>query len=346
MERFSFLILLLTLSASCSREKNRIIYSSFNHEIQLEGKRIGPIAYFVKPTQIFTKDSMLIVNDEGTKYFFSFIDINKGEIVGTYGCRGKGPKEFLLPDVACKYAQDKVLITDKAKFYSAVFDVDSMLYNKFYFPEKKVIFPPNLTIPYNVFLINDSILIGQTSSEACRFFQINLVNDNYSLVKSELKFKGSNKINRADLGQVLYSSIDYNYGYQKIVSSVRLFDQIDIYNKDTHKIEKSLQKKASKKIMYVYKGETLTEETVMYYIDVLATDKYIIGLYCGKSLKDAIPNVGNEIHIYNWNGEGLVKAQLNIGISKVLLYKGNLLIGIDQYDDQPLIIYDLKNVLE
>lgn len=344
MERIGFLLLLI-FSASCNREKNSITITSFDQEIQLEGKRIGPTAYFVKPIQIFTKDSILVVNDESAEYLFTFIDINKGDIIGSYGNRGKGPKEFLLPDVACKYVHEKVLITDKAKFYSAVFDIDSMLYNKFYFPEDKIIFPPNLTIPYNVFKINDSLIIGQTTSDACRFFQKNMVNDNYTFVKSELKFKGSNRMNRADLGQVLYSSIDYNYEHQKIVSSVRLFNQIDIFNKDTHKIEKSLQKNASRNIKYAYKGEILTEETMMYYIDIHTTDKYIVGLYCGKSLRDAIPNVGNEIHIFNWNGEGLVMAQLNIGISKVLLYHGNTLIGIDQYDDQPLVIFDLQNVL-
>lgn len=342
---------MLLIIFSCSRNNSSdkyLYYMSFDKEISVQGERIGPIDVLLKPIQLsIFRDSMLIINDDGGETFFYFLDINKGNILGNFGRKGNGPKEFIFPDLATKLiTSNEVLITNKAKFYSAFFNIDSMLINNNYFPDKKIFYPVNLVIPYNIFEIKDTLIIGQTSSGDCRFFTLNPENEHFRLIKSDLKFSGSNNINQADLGQILYSSTDFNPNRNKIVSSVRAFDQIDIIDAESLELERSICNSKTIDKQYKYSGALYNKETMFYYIDIQATDRYIFGLYFGKSFMDPNPNVSNELHVFDWDGRALFKITLNIGVSKFVIDQDNKrMFGLDNGSDQPVVSYNLLGLL-
>jgi len=171
-----------------------------------------------------------------------------------------------------------------------------MIYKKTdYSQKKKNIFPPELTIPYNVLKANDSILYGLSTSGKGRFFAFNTKSYKYELAVSDIPFTGSRSANEMETGQIMYSIMDYNSTHKKIICAMRFFDQIDIFNSYDLSVHNTIKNSNSEP--YKYTENLIVDETMFYYVDVFSTDNYIYALYCGKPYSEAIANTGHEICI-------------------------------------------------
>lgn len=343
---------LFILLNSCGKvdKETSIYYNEFEKESFITGEYVGPVKYFLKPTQLTVSDSLLIVLDYKTDYFLHFLNMNSGlQPACAFGVIGKGPNEYIFPEISERVIEEKIFITDKSKFYSGELLIDSIFknnrvavnYNDKYF------YPPELTIPFELFKNTDTSIVGSTSSGISTIFSFNPQNNNFNLAKNELDFPGYNQISKLDLGQVLYCVNDYNHSKRKIVSAMRFFDRIDVFDNNLD-VELSIRAEIKSNHDYSYNKNLpwINENTWFFYVDVFTTNNYIYGLYCGKDLESAIPNVGQEIRVFSWNGKAICRMLYDANLSRIYIPEGDSIIfGIDEYNlNQPLVKFDISEL--
>lgn len=333
-------VLLVILILSCQRQNpSSILYSNFAKQDSLKGSKVGTKNFFLEPRRLTLIDSLLVVFDNKTDSFFHFLDTTNFSLKKSFGVKGRGPKEFIAPEISKRPFNNNLVITNKGKFYFSQFNIDSIFAYSDYFPGNKEFFPPELIIPYNLLIINDTFILGSTSSGTSRIFKFNPFRKKYLESGIDIPLE-MDYLNKSQLGQILYSISDFNPNKQMIVNALRFFDRIDFYDYDLS-IQKSLLKNGNQEpIFYDNKGELISDKTKFYYIDIFTTDKYIFALYCGEEFGKAVPNIGNYLQIFSWEGTPILEFKLNIGLSSIYVTSDNKkLFGISMHDDQPISIF-------
>lgn len=344
MKEIIFSIIILALVSSCTTTDTKIkYYSSFNKTFELNGARVGPIDYFLEPRKMILLDTLIVVSDFKTENFFHTISTHNYNLMYSFGNKGKGPGEFQGPNLSKRLYNNYLVITDR--FITKMYDLDSMIYNPYYEPNTKVVYPVELIIPFNLFYLNDSTVIGSTSSGKIRAFNFDPVKRKITYTVDDLFFEQRGTKNQSHLGQIFYANNDYNITHKLFVSALRFFKQIDLYNNDLSLVTSIQPENHIEPIFSKDSHRFLDNKTVFHYIDVFTTSKYIYAIYCGKDLETATAGIGNKLHIFSWEGEALYEIDLDIGLSNLIITNDDkTLIGMNWFDRQPFVIYDLSSL--
>lgn len=340
------------LVSSCKNTDKKIkYYSIFNETFELNGIKVGPVGHFLEPRQMVLIDSLIVVSDFETEKLFHVVTRNIYKLKKSFGSKGKEPGEFQGPNMSKRLYNNHLVVTDR--YITKMYDLDSMISVPFYEPNTEIVYPFELIIPFNLFYLNVTTIIGlngpaiigSTTSGKFRAFSFNPVTRKINYTVDDLFFKQRETKKQLHLGQIFYAINDYNYTREVFVSALRYFNQIDLYNNDLSLVT-SIQPK--NKIEPIFSDDShsfLDDETVFHYIDVFTTSKYIYAIYCGKDLVTATAGIGNKLHVFSWEGEALYEIDLDIGLSNIIITDNDkTLIGLNWYDSQPLVVYDLSDL--
>lgn len=84
------------------------------------------------PDKIWVDDTLLVVKTQHNNGFLRIYSLGSGQLVGAYGVVGRGPEEYLRPNIF-KNAAGEYLISDKLRF--SVVKVDDLLADENYQPK-------------------------------------------------------------------------------------------------------------------------------------------------------------------------------------------------------------------
>ncbi len=353
MKKIFFGLLILVFASSCATTDSKIkYYSDFNKTFELNGTRVGPVDYFLEPRQMILVDSLIVVSDFETEKLFHLVTRNNYKLKNSFGSKGKGPGEFLGPNMSKRMYNNQLVVTDKS--ITKIYNLDSMISVPYYESNTKIDFPDELIIPYNLFYLNVTTIIGfngpaiigSTTSGKFRAFNFNPGTGKINYTVDDLFFKQREAKRQLHLGQIFYAINDYNYTRELFVSALRYFKQIDLYNNDLSLLASLQPENQIEPIFSKNSNSFLDDKTVFHYIDVFTTPKYIYAIYCGKDFVTATAGIGNKIHVFSWEGEALYEIDLNIGLSNIIITDDDkTLIGLNWLDRQPFVIYDLSNLI-
>lgn len=138
-----------------------------------------------------------------------------------------------------------------------------------------------------------------------------------------------------------------NYG-KSFISDNRYFLAEIIYNAsvlsfyDLKKKEK-LWEYCLGDLDYRIDGESIIYKSVVGYLSISLTDKYIYALYSGeKDKEDDIATYGKMIYIFNYDGELVNKYQLSISAFSISVdYENRKLYALSHQPEPKIYIYDL-----
>ncbi len=342
MKKIIFSIIILALISSCKTTDKKIkYYSGFNKTFKLNGTKVGPVDHFLEPRKMVLLDSLIVVSDFKTEKLFHVVIRNNYKLMKSFGIKGKGPGEFQGPDLSKRLHNNHLVVTDR--YITKKYDLDSMISVPYYEPNTKIVYPVELIIPFNLLYLNSNTIIGSTTSGKFRIFNFNLETRKINYTVDDLFFKQRETKNQLHLGQIFYAINDYNYPREVFVSALRYFKQIDIYNNDLS-LRTSIQPENQIEPIFSKDSHSfLDDKTVFHYIDVFTTSKFIYAIYCGKDFITAIAGIGNKLHVFSWEGEALYEIDLDIGLSNIIITDNDkTLIGLNWFDRQPFVIYDLS----
>ena len=345
----SFLLLIISLSCSNLNNKNDNIkqIEHFEEEKVLSGKTIGLNNYFKNPQSCDFLDSMLMIIDKGTENAINFVSLDNYSIIASYGNRGKGPAEFVnAPSSFNQISLDKkhifILEWDKARF--SKYNIDSMMNNKDYFPDRFFVAPPELGLVYGMLFVNDTLLIGTSQNGKGRLFKWNIKNN-------QLNYfpwipKPEKKVIPQALAQLYYERIAIKPDHRYIVSSMDYFNRIDIFTNELELFKTLLFSKQTNPLSE-YKDNTIYWNNIVNYFgpDIFVTNNYIYALYKGFTDKEFNEKpstvIKSQIQIFDWNGNAKYRLKLDRFIYPFTVDEKNKIVyGIDYLNPtQPLIKY-------
>ncbi|MDZ7739364.1 MAG: BF3164 family lipoprotein [Bacteroidales bacterium] len=191
--------------------------------------------------------------------------------------------------------------------------------------------------------MNNNSIIGSTTSGNYRAFLFDIGKGDIVKTVDDIFFEQRSEKNRGHLGQIFYAENDYNFEHECFVSALRMFHRVDLYNSDLSLRFSIINENEFDPVLSNDPNRYLTDATMFHYVDVYTTSKYIFALYCGKDFKSATPGIGNEMHVFSWDGDALAKIFLDIGLSRFIITDKKI-VGINWYENQPIVVYNLPDL--
>ncbi len=101
-------------------------------EVSMQQPLVFKDSVIFSPKDIWVEDSLLVVKAQNENGFLRIYSINSGELLGAYGVVGRGPGEYVFPDVF-KNTKGEYLISDHLRF--SVVDIKQLLEQENYKPQ-------------------------------------------------------------------------------------------------------------------------------------------------------------------------------------------------------------------
>lgn len=309
------LVLLLVIMCSCE-EKPQTLLDLFPEAERLSQKESNVHEDSLASVEgIVCDDENLVVYDFHSGDSYTLFDKNSGEYVTRFGTIGQGPGE--IPSGCYGYLSKKCF---------SVFDDQTKIVMKYYLDSLRnngMAGKPACLVKYRIpdMQISRLIAIDDTT-----FFCAGTYKSQYQYLLFDKDSKvldyGINVYNAADNAFNMYTRFLSNQGdlvmrpgRNMFAYSVILSSNLDIVEIIGNKIEliKSLRlgdpicKPASNGI---YQFADLTENTLVGYINLSATDKYIYALYSDKKIYESARK-SHIVLVFDWEGNAVKRYDLD-----------------------------------
>jgi len=315
------------------------------------------------PLDLTLSRDFLIIIDANIAPAIHVIDRNNLNNINSFGREGRGPGEFLSPWTITTSKSDKknVWVYDNilSRFSSFIIEMKTDSVDKA--NEALITLDSSEGRPVNAAMLNDSTIVSTGIFHERRIKYFNK--------------DGGIKKSVGDLPHIEPSPSVFNFftGYRKIPNNVlqhayqskiksrpdglyfaiatRHANLIEIYK---HHGEKVLEIRGIKDdvpkidIMNVQGNSVLNQgidDFYFGYIDLKTSNSKIYGLYSGRKNADGHAYLGNEIHIFNWNGELLKILEFNQYLIAIEIDEmAGKIYGIEHYPDLSVNIYNFTHL--
>lgn len=269
----------------------------------------------IAPYKIWVNDTLLVINDKPLEdnRFLKYYALNSLEPLNSYGNIGRGPGEYLTPDIYWK-SPESFLITEKLKY--TIFYTDSLFHNQFYKPQK-INVGLGLTAANNAYLLHDSLIFANSTMSDYQFSIANIHTNEYLINYKNYPevIKGSEMtdfIANSNIYRAMYilkpdtmDSVAIVYNLFPIIDFVSLKDLSSIRLK--FPIDNAVNK-----ITISDKLNASVQNRTEYYTSYYSTNKYIYLLYNDSPIEKLYDNQNNfEIHQFSWQGKLTKRYKLN-----------------------------------
>lgn len=198
--------------------------------------------------------------------------------------------------------------------------------------------------------------IGFIGQSLQREFPLTVLDSNLEIQKNLGSFR---KLDKVDIpyiiAQAFQGPMDYNYKKNTMVLGGRYTDKLNIFNLDKQGEQLEISGPLNYEPIF---SITEQNETAIFtqndqgrfsYIDVIAEDQYIIGLFSGKSREEAPgrANFGDKILIFDYAGKLLYNIELDRRLISIAFDNQNkIMYGLDilSEEDEKVYSYDFSFV--
>lgn len=344
---FMFIFLAFQLF-SCSKDKqHETEILKFPEAIPLESHSIA-VPEVTYPSLLGVLDSILMVSDKFGDTLFHFYSIPTYEYVGSYGGRGSGPAEFLLPKYHNQFmkqdSQSSFLLSDTRSGKFLQVDMGDALASMKYEPKVISRLPPEAHIVYDLFQLDTNKLVGGSTSGLGRLFF-------YDINSKDLRWinnfpEVSYKIPQDQVGYLYYSSMGIKPDGSRVISALRMFDRIDVFDNFGNLLRSFSQSERMHKEPDLSDPEvSIPDDTDLYYMEVYCTDKYIYlknyrmtHLEDYKGLKDNVT-----IDIMDWEFNPIKRYLLDKKIREFCVdERTQTIFGKTGDENNPIVTFQMK----
>ncbi len=329
MKHILYVFILICVGFSCSTDSGRSVLNDFDNTINLE-LNVTPIESIElgELLDMVSFDSVLIVNEVFKEKIFKCFDVNNGHLVSNFVNRGKGPGEIIFPGLISAFNDSVFSMYDANKKQLIYFNVNVIL-SEFYQFEKVVnIDLPDLVI-FQSFPLNDSLMIFTgifNEGKYCLFNSISgkTIIDVEFPVGEEYQEDNNHIKSMAHQGEIAIKPDKIKFvfvcrnGYFDIcsVSQNGLFlEKRKLYYLSEYKVIGNGTVAHSSKAAYAFHS-------------VEVTDNYIYMIYSGRTQGEFGSEyvAGNNILVYDWNGNPVVNFRTDQYLHRMTLDRNNLII--------------------
>lgn len=341
----------MILLSNCQKEttQEKDARTSSTKEYHLTGKEI--LTEEISALSIYKADSFLLLYHRKMPYFYSIYHIKDLSFLGRLGVRGEGPEEwkgaFITNQVEREGGQLKIWINEVTKFQMIQLDlIESIRTNKLV--QTAVLqYDPIIGFGAHIYPISDTQWIGNQSVSAQKKGSFLTYNPKVKTTKitplpPALIVQGLNSI---PLAYQLYSdNLALKPDKKNIVTAMRFFNRIDIYNSEGKLAYSFEGAKDSKQLPInskMLKEEDLSSLT-LYYEYITVSNKYIYALYLeqeenkyGEEIKPV------EIHVFDWQANLIAKMKIPDYLISFCVDEDNQKIyGVSFYEEK-VWMYDI-----
>lgn len=331
---FLFLFGLATFFLNCSEKKYKDIAYNYDKLEILTGKVIIGEDSLYSPLNIEFSNNSIFLYDNQNPYPISVFDSENGFLKERFGNVGRGPGEIeYLGNF--DFVEDTLILYD-AQNFNVIKYFDFELSSEI---SQFKIDPLGLTL--QVVGLSDSLYVASGLIGNRTLALYNSVGKHVGNI-GELKGDTVEPISVRQ--HVFRKSVTANKKVEKIATSYMYTDLIEIYNFNGTRL-------ASKFGPYeenpIYKIENArmkkVDETRINYISVKSTENYIYGLYSGRLASAPSNNVGNLVHIFDWNGNFIEALKFKEFLFDITIDdKDDNLYGLAFFPTFSVIKYDLQ----
>ena len=314
-----------------------------NEEVKTVSPSDSISAFLNLPTSIeLFGDKLFVVDPFDKEGMVKVIDLKTKDICFQFAPKGEGPNELLHVGSMDIYRDVKnnmiINLFDPTtqRLYIYNYDSLSIMRNK-YTPEVHNLSDSDVSC-HELLKIDNGYV---TTGKAERYKYI-ILSDSFQVID---QFGMYRKKPSDDIPDMLHAIANYGKSF---ISGNRYFLAEIIYNApvlsfyDLKKKEK-LWEYCLGDLDYRIDGESIIYKSVVGYLSISLTDKYIYALYSGeKDKEDDIATYGKMIHIFNYDRELVNKYQLSISAFSISVdYENKKLYALSHQPEPKIYIYDL-----
>lgn len=314
-----------------------------NEEVKTVSPSDSISAFLNLPTSIeLFGDKLFVVDPFDKEGMVKVIDLKTKDICFQFAPKGEGPNELLHVGSMDIYRDVKnnmiINLFDPTtqRLYIYNYDSLSIMRNK-YTPEVHNLSDSDVSFHELLKIDNGYVTTGKAEK-----YKYIILSDSFQVID---QFGMYRKKPSDDIPDMLHAIANYGKSF---ISGNRYFLAEIIYNApvlsfyDLKKKEK-LWEYCLGDLDYRIDGESIIYKSVVGYLSISLTDKYIYALYSGeKDKEDDIATYGKMIHIFNYDGELVNKYQLSISAFSISVdYENKKLYALSHQPEPKIYIYDL-----
>lgn len=311
-------ILLIILLISCIKEE-KIVFSKFPREIKLVHKEITtPNVLFMVGEMELLDSALIILNLKDDKFFqiFTFPDL---KYLGGYIEKGRGPNEEVSIDPYIRKIHGNKLL------YKTLVSIKINQINRDELITIKTIHIPGELININHPFIIDDILYGYNVSRITNKEFIGYDPSNNSIFDFGPSYPNAErKVPPKFRNSIFAKAIIVKPDQSSFASVYDLFPMLRIYSRNGNLLKESYYNNGQifpSAVMSLPTQED-ANKVMQNYRKIKASNQYIYALYNGKTIGESnsefnkdinggLRDTSNEIHVWDWDGNPIMKILLD-----------------------------------
>lgn len=314
--------------------------SEYKNYYELSSKKIISVTdSLISPVEMEIVNNSIILLDSKSERACHVIDIEKEKHIGSFGKKGQGPGEILVPWKVSKKDNNSFIIYDVAGKKILGYEIDSITNGGSPFIEKKI---NEKGICSMVTMVDSTIYFTSDLTATNRIFKENTLNgtiEGYGELLNNYK-----KVADHNFGQACRGVMAVNKG--KIVISYLYAPYFEIFNLADKKFKSILTIEKFPPIFNEiqlgdYKKFSTTLDTRLGFLDVSMTDKFIYLLYSGEKMVDHKNDEGKFILVFDYEGNPITQYKLDEFVTVFKVYNDKTIYAIKKDIKAELIKYDL-----
>lgn len=338
MKKHLVLVFIFLIFGCCNNKKDYIIeIKQFPKEISLNYKEVDTPKYLLYVGNMFMTDSLLITIDLKADTIFRVFNLPELSYGFGFVRRGKGPFEEVEIDPFAQVIDSGLLI------YKSLTNLKIIkINNKNAKIIKTIKLPGHLLNLSHILLLNNNFIVGWMWNQNSNKEFIGFSSNSNSYAEFGPNFPSLGKNLPKERNTAIFSKIStlkpdktrFASAYDK-VKMLRIYsDEGSLLNEIRFKSQTSIPEDL------IFPGNKNSIGNLKtFYQRIKSTNNYIYALYSGKSVgsisnvENGNPDICDEIHVFDWNGNPVVKFKLNKLVSS---------FAVSNMDDI-IICYSLSN---
>ncbi len=295
MSRLYYLIL-FSIFLNCSKTDTNKIIEYDNNELTItNGTVIVPEDSLFGPLYIEVDENNLFLYDNQKTMPISVFNKQNGEFSHSFGKAGRGPGEVVYLGNIELTEQESIILFDAQNLKVVEYEKDkrSIFINEFKFK------PLGFALQFR--MLDDSLFV---SSGLIGDRMLAIYNSKGEFVSDFGTLKGDT-LETVPVRQHVYrKTVTVNKSEHKLAVGYLYTDLLEIYDFDEKKLA-SVSGPLNTPPIYTVQNTRMAkvDDTRLNYLSIKSTDKYIYGLFHGEKISNRSDNVGNIVHIFDWNGK-------------------------------------------
>lgn len=329
MKRTLCIFILVCTGFSCSIDVSRSVLSDFNNMINLK-LNVSPIESIElgELLDMVAFDSILIINEAFEEQIFKYFNVTNGNLGSNFVNRGKGPNELMFPGLMCAL-DDSIFSTYEANKKQLVyFNVHDIIANFHQF-EKTIDTNLSDLIIFQSYPLNDSLIIFTGIFEDGKYCLYNSLSENMIITVEFPDDENHQEENNFIKSMAHQGEIAIKPDKRKFVFVCRngYFDICSVSQNELFLENRKLYHLSDYKVI----GDNVvahSSKSAYAFHSVEATNSYIYMIYSGRTQDEFGSEyvAGNNILVYDWNGNPVVNFKTDRYLHRMTLDGKNLII--------------------